>query len=157
MSSRIDYAKVSPAALQAAMGMARFVRKSGLEQSLVELVNLRASYINGCAYCVDMHTKDARAAGETEQRLYSVPVWEETPYYTSRERAALKWTEYLTRISELGVPDEVFNDVREEFNDDEMVALTMAVNTICMWNRLAVGFRADVGSYEPQAQHAGAQ
>ncbi len=154
MTPRIDYSKVSPAALQAVMGVERFVRNSSLERPLVELVKLRCSYLNGCAYCVDMHTKDARAAGESEQRLYAVPVWEETPFFSPRERAALEWAEYLTLMSERGVPQHVFDSVREHFSEAEMVGLTMAVNAINLWNRLAVGLGADVGSYQPAAAKA---
>jgi len=150
---RIDFARVSPAAMRAQFGLESFVRGSKLDRTIYELVKLRASYINGCAYCVDMHSKDARAAGETEQRIYAVPVWRETPFFTPRERAALLWTEALTDISRTGVPDEAFDAVRPHFDDEELVALTMAVVAINGWNRLAVGFRAPVGSYVP-GQHA---
>lgn len=148
---RVDYAKLAPGALRAQFGLESYVRASGLEHSLLHLVKLRASYINGCAYCVDMHTRDARVAGETEQRLYAVPVWRETPFFTPRERAALAWTETVTDISRTGVPDEAFAEARAHFSEEEMVNLTMAVIAINGWNRLAVSFRAPVGTYQPPA------
>jgi AhpD family alkylhydroperoxidase len=132
-------------------GLEQYVRGSGLEPELVELVKLRASYINGCAYCVDMHTKDARAAGESEQRLYAVPVWRETPFFTPRERAALAWTESVTELARTGVPDDVYQQARAEFSESELVALTMAVVAINGWNRFAVSFRAEPGTYQPRA------
>lgn len=147
MTQRIDPSKVSPDAYRAIMGVELFVRGSGLETSLIELVKLRASYMNGCAYCVDMHTKDARAEGETEQRLYAVPVWRETGFYTDRERAALAFTEAVTELGEGGVSDAVFAETRRHFDDDELVKLTMAVVVINCWNRVAVTFRTEPGSY----------
>lgn len=149
MSRRIDYMAVAPGAARAVMGVEQYVRQSGLEHELIELVKLRASYLNGCAYCVDMHTKDARAAGETEQRLYAVPVWQEAPFFTARERAALEWTEAVTEIGRAGVPDALYESARAQFSDAELVNLTMAVIAINSWNRLAITFRADVGSYQP--------
>jgi len=151
MAPRLDYSKLNPAAIQAMYGLEKFVRNSGLEHSLIELVKLRASYINGCAYCVDMHTKDARLAGETEQRLYAIPVWHETPFFTPRERAALAWTEVVTRIAETNVPDSAYEDARREFTEAELVELTMAIITINGWNRLAVTFRTEPGTYKPAA------
>lgn len=148
---RVDYMKVSPDAVRAQFGMEQFVRKSGLEHSLVELVKLCASYINGCAYCVDMHTNDALAAGETAQRLLAVPVWRETPFFTARERAALAWTETVTDVSRTGVPDEAYEQVRRHFDEAGVVSLTMAIITINGWNRLAITFRAPVGTYQPPA------
>ena len=148
---RIDYRNVAPAALQAQLGLETFVRRSGLEHPLLHLVKLRASVMNGCAYCVDMHTKDARKAGETEQRLYAVPVWRETPFFTARERAALAWTESLTDLPRTGAPDDVYEEVARHFTEEEIVALTMAIVTINGWNRLAVSFRAEVGSYVARA------
>lgn len=150
---RIDYARVAPAAVRAQFGVEAYVRASGLELPLLELVKLRASYMNGCAYCVDMHTRDARAAGETEQRLYGVSVWREAPFYTPRERAALAWTESVTDLGRTGVPDDVYAEVRRHFSEEELVNLTMAVIAINGWNRLAVSFRAPVGTYQPRAQH----
>ena len=146
---RLDLAHVSSAAMHAQLGMEAYVRGSSLEHSLVELIKLRASMINGCAYCVDMHTKDARFAGETEQRLYAVSVWKETPFFSARERAALAWTDALTDIAHAGVPDALYEQVSTQFNEREMVDLTMAVVTINGWNRLSVSLRAPVGDYTP--------
>jgi len=133
--------------MRALFGLEHYVRGSSLEHSLFLLVKLRASMINGCAYCVDMHTKDARLAGETEQRLYAVSVWRETPFFSERERAALAWTDSLTDIAHTGVPDGLFEQVRTQFEERELVDLTMAVVTINGWNRLAVSMRAPVGGY----------
>lgn len=146
---RIDLAHVSAEAMRAMLGLETYMRGSSLEPSLYELVKLRASMINGCAYCVDMHTKDARYAGETEQRLYAVSVWRETPFFTPRERAALAWTDALTDIAHGGVPDALYEQVRTKFDERELVDLTMAVVTINSWNRLAVSLRAPVGDYQP--------
>ena len=151
MSARIDYRKVSPEAMRAMAGLERFVQTSSLEPGLVHLIKLRASYINGCSYCVDVHTKDARVDGETEQRLYAVPVWRETPFFTPRERAALAWTESVTDIARTGVPDDVYEQVRAEFSESELVALTMAIVAINGWTRLAVSFRTEPGTYQPRA------
>jgi AhpD family alkylhydroperoxidase len=151
MSARIDYRKVSPQAATAMAGLERFVRTSGLDPALVELVKLRASYINGCAYCVDVHTKDARVAGESAQRLHAIPVWRETPFFTPRERAALAWTESVTEVARTGVPDDAYEQARAEFSESELVALTMAIITINGWTRLAVSFRTEPGSYPPGA------
>jgi AhpD family alkylhydroperoxidase len=151
VTPRIDYHKAS-GAYQAMLGLERYVRNCGLEHPLLELVKTRASQINGCAYCIDMHTKDARAAGETEQRLYGLAAWRETPFYTPRERAALEWTESLTLISENDVPDELYARVREHFSEEELVNLTMAIVTINGWNRLAIPFRSVPGSYQVPAR-----
>jgi AhpD family alkylhydroperoxidase len=145
---RVDYAHIAPDALRAQLGLESYVRQSGLEESLMHLAKLRASYINGCAYCVDMHTKDARLAGETEQRLYAIPVWRETPFFTPRERAALAWTEAVTEISK-GVSEEVSELARAHFTDKELVDLTMAIVTINGWNRLSIALRTPVGGYVP--------
>jgi AhpD family alkylhydroperoxidase len=153
MEPRVNYAKVAPAAMHAMRGLGEYVRNSGLEASLLELVRLRASQINGCAYCIDMHTKDARAAGETEQRLYTLSVWRETPFYSDRERAALEWTEAVTQVSENHVPDEVYESVRQHFSEKELVDLTMAIAAINAWNRIAISFRSVPGTYQPRAQH----
>lgn len=150
MEPRIDLSKVSPQAAQAMYGLERFVKDSGLEESLVLLVKMRASQINGCAYCIDMHSKDARALGETEQRLYELDAWRETPFYSERESAALEWTEALTLITNGHVPDEVFERVRKHFSDDELVALSIAVVAINGWNRLAISMRAVPGIYQPR-------
>ena len=154
MSTRIDIMRVSPKATQAMLQLQKYVNESGLEHSLLELVKMRASQINGCAYCLDMHSKDARAAGETEQRLYLLDAWRETSLYTPRERAALEWTEALTLVHRDHVPDEVFASVREHFDEQELADLSLAVVAINGWNRLAIGFRAEAGSYKVPAQAA---
>jgi AhpD family alkylhydroperoxidase len=154
MTQRMNAMAVAPQAYQAMYGLESYVRQSGLEHGLIHLVKLRVSYMNGCAYCVDMHSKDARAGGETEQRIYSVPVWRETPFYTSRERAAIAWAEVVTALGPHGVSDEAYADVREEFDEAELVHLTMAIVTINGWNRLAIALGADVGSYQPKAKQA---
>jgi AhpD family alkylhydroperoxidase len=146
MTPRIDYRQGG--AYQAMVGLEKFVRNCGLEHTLLELVKTRASQINGCAYCIDMHTKDARAAGETEQRLYALSAWRDTPFYTPRERAALEWTEALTLISESDIPDSLYETVREHFTEAEIVNLSMAIITINGWNRLAIPFRSVPGSYQ---------
>ena len=151
MTPRLDASKVSPDAYRAIMGLELYVRQSGLEPKLVELVKLRASYMNGCAYCVDMHSKDARLAGETEQRIYAVPVWRETPFFTDRERAALAFTEAVTEIGQAGVPDEAYDEAKRFFSVEELVKLTMAIVTINAWNRVAITFRTEPGSYQPRA------
>lgn len=149
MEPRIDYQQVDPDALKGMMEIEKYMADSGLEKSVYELVKMRASQINGCAFCLDMHSKDARAAGETEQRLYELNAWRETPFYSDRERAALEWTEAVTLISENHVSDELYDSVREYFDEQEIVALTMAVVAINGWNRLAIPFRSVPGSYQP--------
>ena len=149
MERRIDAIKVAPGARQAMYALETYVRQSGLEHSLLELVKMRASQINGCAYCLDMHSKDARAAGETEQRLYCLNAWEESPFYTDRERAALEWTEAVTLVAQTHVPDEIYERVRQHFSETELVNLTMAIVAINGWNRLNVAFRTPAGSYQP--------
>ncbi|MGB6484220.1 MAG: carboxymuconolactone decarboxylase family protein [Candidatus Acidiferrales bacterium] len=151
MKPRIDVMKADPKAYQAMYALEAYVRQSGIEQPLIELIRMRASQINGCAYCIDMHTKDARAAGETEQRLYGLDAWEESPFYSERERAALAWTESLTLVSETHVPDEAFEKVKKQFSEAEIVALSMVVVSINGWNRLAIAMRAVAGTYQPQA------
>ena len=146
MTPRIDYHQGG--AYQAMLGLEKYVRNCGLEHTLLELVKTRASQINGCAYCIDMHTKDARAGGETEQRLYALSAWRDTPFYTPRERAALEWTEALTLISESDIPDSLYETVREQFTESEIVNLSMAIITINGWNRLAIPFRSVPGSYQ---------
>lgn len=150
MSHRIDYAKASPAGMQAMLGLEGHARNSGLEHSLLELVKTRVSQINRCAYCLDMHSKDARAAGETEQRLHVLAAWREAPFYTPRERAALAWAEAVTLVSQNDLPDALYDEVRAQFDEKAMVDLTYAIIAINSWNRLAIGFRADVGSYQPR-------
>lgn len=152
MSARIDYRKLSPDAMRAMAALERFTLATGLEPTLLELVRLRAAYLNGCAYCVDVHTKDARVAGETEQRLYAIPVWRETPFFTARERAALAWTESVTDVGHTGVPDDVYEEAREEFSDSELIALTMVIIAINGWTRLAVSFRTEPGTYQPRGE-----
>jgi AhpD family alkylhydroperoxidase len=149
MQARLDTNPYRSGPLYRAMlALQREVEASGLEPSLLELIKIRASQINGCAFCIDMHTKDARAQGETEQRIYALSAWDEAPFYTERERAALAWTESVTRIADTHVPDEAYARVRQEFTEDEIVALTFALVTINAWNRLAVSFRVPVGNYE---------
>jgi AhpD family alkylhydroperoxidase len=152
MQPRIDFNRYRSSELGRAMlALSAASAAAGLEHSLLELVKIRASQINGCAYCLDMHTKDARALGETEQRIYALSAWHEAPFYTDRERAALDWTEAVTRVGETHVPDEVFERTRQYFSEEELVALTFAVVVINSWNRLAVSFRVPAGSYQPRA------
>jgi AhpD family alkylhydroperoxidase len=141
MEQRLDFYKANPAAIKALIGVEERIGKSALEKSLTELVRLRASQINGCAYCVDMHTTDARKGGETERRLATVVVWRETPFFTDRERAALEWTEALTLVSHDHVPDAVWEAVRPHFSDEELVDLTLLISAINAWNRFAISFR----------------
>jgi AhpD family alkylhydroperoxidase len=136
-------------AMRAMFGLGRYVEQSGLEESLLHLVMMRASQINGCAYCLDMHSKDARARGESEQRLYLLDAWRESPVYSERERAALRWTEAVTVIADDRVPDTVYEDVRKSFSDDELLALTMAVAMINVFNRVNVALRTVPGTYQP--------
>jgi AhpD family alkylhydroperoxidase len=153
MTPRVDPASYLKTGLATAMlALQQQVEASGLEHTTLELVKIRASQINGCAYCLDMHTKDARALGETEQRIYALSAWRETPFFTDRERAALEWTEAVTRISDGQVPDAVYEAVAPHFTEAEVVALTFAVVAINGWNRLAISFRAVPGSY--QSPHA---
>ncbi len=156
MQPRLDYTKVSPGAVKAMSELERFVRQSGLEKPLLELVKMRASQINGCAFCLDMHSKDARAGGETEQRLYGLSAWREAPYYTDRERAALEWTESLTEVAKDHVPDQVFESVRKHFSAQELTSLTLAVVAINGWNRIAIAFRVEPGTYQVPAAHPAA-
>ena len=152
MKPRIEYAKVAPEGMQAMYGLEKYVRQSGLEPPLLELVKLRASQMNGCAYCIDMHTKDARAGGESEQRLYALSAWGETPFFTDRERAALEWTEAVTTISDGHAPDGVYEMVRQHFTEKELINLTLAIIAINGWNRLAISFRSIPGTYQPAAR-----
>jgi AhpD family alkylhydroperoxidase len=149
MSPRIDYSKVAPGALRAMFGLESYIHNSGLEESLLNLIRMRASQINGCAFCLDMHSKDARAIGETEQRLYLLDAWREAPLYTERERAALAWTEALTLVADDKVSDEVFNEVRPHFSDQELANLSLAIVSINGWNRLNIAFRTEAGNYQP--------
>jgi AhpD family alkylhydroperoxidase len=142
MKPRMSFYQAAPESIKALSALESQVQSSGLEQSLIELVKIRASEINGCAFCIDMHTKDARKHGETEQRLYLLSAWRESPLYTDRERAALAWTEAVTLISETHAPDDAYAEVRKHFSDAETVNLTMLIATINAWNRLAIAFRA---------------
>ena len=148
MTRRIDYLKVARDGVRILYEMERYLKGCGLESSLLNLVKVRASQINSCAFCIDMHTKDARAEGETEQRLYALSAWRETPFFTDRERAALEWTEKLTLVSTNGVPDSLYEAVREQFNEPELVNLTLAVTAINSWNRIAISMRSEPGSYQ---------
>lgn len=146
---RLDYNETDPKAIKGMLELEKYVAGSGLEVSLYELVKLRASQINSCAYCIDMHSKDARKAGETEQRLYALSAWRETSFYSERERAALAWTEAMTLISENDMADSLYEEVQKHFSEKEHLALTMSIVAINGWNRLAIGFRKEPGSYNP--------
>ena len=151
MKELLNFSKASPGAYAALRGVEAFVRECGLEAPLLELVRMRASQVNRCAYCLDMHSKDARAAGETEQRLHALPAWREAPFYSERERAALAWTEAVTMLAEGPVPDELYRDLRQHFDEKEVVDLTMAIIAINGWNRLCAPFRSPpAGSYQPR-------
>lgn len=155
MKPRIQYGKVAPEGMKAMRGLEKYVRQCGLEGSMLELVKLRASQINGCAYCIDMHTKDARAQGEQEQRLYALVAWQETPFFNERERAALAWTEAVTKVGEGHVADSLYENARRYFSEKELVDLTFAIVAINGWNRLAISFRTIPGSYNPGQQKDG--
>jgi AhpD family alkylhydroperoxidase len=147
MKPRIDYRKFSPEPLQALLAMEKYLAGCGLDRKLMHLLKLRASQINGCAYCIDMHAIDARAVGETEQRLYALDAWRETPFYDDRERAALAWIESVTLVSETHVPDGAYEEARAHFSEKEIVDLTYLAATINTWNRLAIATRAVPGHY----------
>lgn len=149
MEPRIEYGQAAPDAVAAMRALETCVKRSGLDAVLLELVKTRASQLNGCAYCIDMHTKEARAAGESEQRLYGLSAWREAPFYSERERAALKWTEAVTQVSAGDVSDQVFESVRPHFSDKQLVDLTLAIIAINGWNRLAIAFRTVPGTYQP--------
>jgi AhpD family alkylhydroperoxidase len=149
MEPRIDVRRYAQEAQKAMYALEQYIAACGLEHSLIHLLKMRASQINGCAYCIDMHSKDARALGETEQRLYELDAWRETPFYTEKERAALAWTEAITLVRETHVPDSVYEEVRKYFNEKEIVDLTFVVTTINAWNRLAIAVRAVPGHYRP--------
>jgi AhpD family alkylhydroperoxidase len=140
-AGRLNAYEVAPDAMRAVQRVEAYIQQSGLEKSLIELVKMRASQINGCAYCLHVHSTDARRAGETEQRLYLLDAWHESPLYTGRERAALAWTEALTRVAETHAPDSIYEEVRGHFGDKELVDLTTLIGLINLWNRLAIGFR----------------
>lgn len=155
MTPRIDFPKQNPKPLQLMLNIESYLAGCGLDHRLLHLIKMRASQLNGCAYCIDMHSKDARGLGEDEQRLYALDAWRETPFFSERERAALEWTEAVTLISQGHVPDAVYNSVRAKFSEDELVSLTFAVTTINAWNRLSIAFRAVPGAYQPQVRKAG--
>jgi AhpD family alkylhydroperoxidase len=150
MEPRIDFTKYAQDAQRSLYVLERYLLTCGLDHHLVHLLKLRASQINGCAYCIDMHSKDARAIGETEQRLYELDAWRETPFYTDKERAALEWTEAITKVSESHVPDEVYEQVKKHFSEKEIVDLTLAAGMINLWNRLAISMRSVPGTYQPK-------
>jgi AhpD family alkylhydroperoxidase len=149
MTQRLDYKNASPKGFAAMLALELHARASGLEHGLLELVKTRVSQLNGCAFCLDMHTKDARAAGEGEQRLYLLPAWREAPCYTERERAALAWAETVTLLKDQQVPDDVYEQARRQFDEKALVDLTLAIVAINGWNRLSVSFRTEAGSYQP--------
>lgn len=154
MKERIAYEKFAHEALHSLLAIERYLAGSGFDPKLLHLIKLRASQINGCAFCIDMHSKDARAAGETEQRLYELNAWRETPFYSERERAALEWTEALTLISQTHAPDDVFERVSAHFSEKEIVDLTYAIANINTWNRMAIALRAVPGTYQPAKRTA---
>ena len=147
MQTRLDYSKAAPGSVQAMYKLQKFSEESGLERPLLELVKTRVSQINGCAFCIDMHTKDARAAGETEQRLYALDAWRETPFFSGRERAGLAWIEAVTLVSNAHVPDSVYDEAKAHFSEKELVDLTYLAATINAWNRLAIALRSVPGRY----------
>lgn len=149
MGARFDYMTAAPGVYQSMMALENYLHGCGLEESLVHLVKLRASQINGCAFCLDMHWKDLRALGEGEQRLYSLDAWRECPYYTERERAALAWTDAVTLVTQGHVPDSVHEEARRHFSQKELADLTLAVAAINSWNRLAIAARTEPGTYQP--------
>jgi AhpD family alkylhydroperoxidase len=156
MQPRLNYMQAGAGVYHAMLGLEKYLKECGLEESLLHLIKMRASQINGCAYCLDMHWKDARANGETEQRLYSLDAWRECPYYTDRERAALAWTDAVTLIADGHVPDEVFEEVRPHFSEKELCDLTLVVASINAWNRLAIAGRSVPGIYKaPQKLKTG--
>ena len=150
MKSRIDEKNISPGAMNAMLGLEKYLRTCGLPENLLHLLKFRVSQINGCAYCLDMHSKDLRASGETEQRLYLLDAWRESPFYSEREQAALEWAEAVTLITDGHVPDAVYERARAQFSEQELINLTMAVVTINSWNRLSIAFRSVPGAYQPQ-------
>jgi AhpD family alkylhydroperoxidase len=154
MKARLDFRKASPQGEKAMMGLHMFVRNCGLDHALLELVKLRASQLNGCAHCIDMHTKELRADGESEQKLYLLNAWRESPFYTDRERAALAWTEAVTLVASSQVPDDVYEMARKEFSEEELVNLTFALVAINGANRLNVAFRTVPGSHQVRRRAA---
>lgn len=149
MEQRINAFEKGGGALKAMFGISAYLAKSSIEKNLLQLIEYRVSQINGCAYCLDMHSKDLRHGGETEQRIYMIAAWRETPLYTERERAALAWAEAVTLVNEGHVPDEVYAEARKEFSEEELIDLTLAVTTVNSWNRFNIAFRTEAGSYQP--------
>jgi AhpD family alkylhydroperoxidase len=156
MQPRIDYRKFAPEALKAMLGLEAYLKRCSLDHKLLHMLKLRASQINGCAFCIDMHWKDARALGETEQRLYGLDAWRESPYYTDRERAALAWTEAVTLISSTHAPDEEYAELQKHFSEQEIVDLIYLISTINVWNRIAIASRAVPGLYQPPQKSSAA-
>jgi len=154
MQERFNGYRVAPDGYKAMLGLEEYIHRSGLEENLIHLLKLRVSQINGCAYCIDMHWKDLRALGESEQRLYGLDAWRESPYYNDRERAALEWAEAVTLITQGHVPDEVYESVKQHFSEKEIADLTLVVATINAWNRLAISSRTPAGNYHPRAREA---
>jgi len=153
MEARIDYLKVGRGVYEAMLGLEKYLHQCGLEEKLLDLIKLRVSQVNGCAYCIDMHWKDLRALGESEQRLYGLGAWEESPYYNERERAALAWAEAVTNVKETHAPDDVYERTRQHFNEKELADLTLAVAAINSWSRLAIAARSVPGKYQPARSH----
>jgi AhpD family alkylhydroperoxidase len=156
MEARMDYLKNARGVYEAMLGLEKYLHQSGIEESPLHLIKLRASQINGCAYCIDMHWKDLRAIGESEQRLYGLDAWEESPYYTDRERAAFLWTEALTNIRERHMADDLYEKVRPLFTEKELADLSLAVASINAWNRLAIAARTVPGTYTARPRRASA-
>jgi AhpD family alkylhydroperoxidase len=154
MEARFNYAKTAPGAYKAMLGLETYLHQCGLEASLLHLIKLRSSQINGCAYCLDMHWKDLRAIGESEQRLYSLDAWRECPYYTDHERAALAWTEAVTLVADGHVPDTIHEEARRQFSEKELADLTFAIATINAWNRMSIASRTQPGDHQPAKAHA---
>lgn len=149
MEQRINALVKGQGALKAMLGLSTYLAKSSIEKNLLHLIEYRVSQINGCAYCLDMHSKDLRHAGETEQRIYTIAAWRETPFFSARERAALAWAESVTLLENGHVPNDVYEEVRKEFSEEELIDLTLAVATINSWNRLNIAFRTTPGTYQP--------
>jgi AhpD family alkylhydroperoxidase len=156
MEPRLDYRRFAQEPIKALYALEEYFEHCSIEPKLLHLLKMRASQINGCAFCIDMHSKDARALGETEQRLYELDAWRETPFYTDRERAALEWTEALTRVSETHAPDESYERLKAHFSEKEIVDLTYAIAVINVWNRIAIGLRAVPGHYQPKPKSSAA-
>ena len=149
MKQRIDLLEKGQKVIKALGGLSVYLAKSSLEPQLINLIDFRVSQINGCAYCLDMHSKDLRAAGETEQRLYTIAAWREAPFYSERERAALAWAEAVTRLKDGNVPDEIYEEARRQFSEEELIDLTVAVTTINTYNRINIAFKTPAGDYQP--------